>query len=597
MTGAVGVVAAVEQRRPQALLVAAVGDLADELVDQVAAVGEDQDAAGLGRLDEADRGDRLAGAGRVLEPEAAGGAGVLRCLLDHLLVLVGRRFLPVLGLLVGGELLVLLLQFLVLVQLVGARRRSSPSALGSGSLFELGLGLLRGGEVAVAALVVGDHLLLGHQLGQGPGERVDLVRVQFGAVAQLRRFVGEEALQPQQQREVAAPLDRGVLGAGVELAQRGVEGAAARRPRCQRLGPLAVEQEGLAGKLRRHARYRRLKELPLLRQRRWSWPSKASGFRPRRARDSRLEASEMRAAGSQVIPSPGDLSGSHTGEPNVRIVITERMTKRPTRRIGPRIAVPAGGARRSPVAAPPPTAATARTPTTSAPWPARRRRWRPCTSRPTSCCPGGTDGLREADRGAEGLPGRGQRLGLLVRALPLRVPGPAEALRPLRQAGRLPRRRLPGRRRRRRDLPRGGAGALPQLQRPRRGDRRLARRRRGLPDTAFYDRSGELVYLKQGPYAERLRTGSRRSPLRAARADNRTMEAFVVIALVGFALLLAELLLPTGGVLAACRRGRAGRRRRRRPRLRQRRRRHRRPGPDHARRSSPGSPSTSSPAK
>jgi cytochrome c biogenesis protein CcmG, thiol:disulfide interchange protein DsbE len=25
---------------------------------------------------------------------------------------------------------------------------------------------------------------------------------------------------------------------------------------------------------------------------------------------------------------------------------------------------------------------------------------------------------------------------------------------------------------------------------------------RGFPDTAFYDRSGELVYLKQGPYAE-----------------------------------------------------------------------------------------------
>jgi hypothetical protein len=37
----VGVVAAVEQRRPQPLLVAAGGDLTDELVDQVAAVGED----------------------------------------------------------------------------------------------------------------------------------------------------------------------------------------------------------------------------------------------------------------------------------------------------------------------------------------------------------------------------------------------------------------------------------------------------------------------------------------------------------------------------------------------------------------------------
>jgi membrane-bound serine protease (ClpP class) len=36
-----------------------------------------------------------------------------------------------------------------------------------------------------------------------------------------------------------------------------------------------------------------------------------------------------------------------------------------------------------------------------------------------------------------------------------------------------------------------------------------------------------------------------------AKADNRTMEAFVVIALIAFALLVAELLLPTGGALAA----------------------------------------------
>jgi membrane-bound serine protease (ClpP class) len=34
------------------------------------------------------------------------------------------------------------------------------------------------------------------------------------------------------------------------------------------------------------------------------------------------------------------------------------------------------------------------------------------------------------------------------------------------------------------------------------------------------------------------------------KAHNRTMEAFVIVALVGFALLLAELLLPTGGLLA-----------------------------------------------
>ena len=99
---AVGMVGAVEQRRREPLLVAAVGDLADELVDEVAAVGEDQDAAGARGLDEADRGDRLAGAGGVLEPEAAVGAGILGRVGDDVLVL-GLGLLPVLRLLVGGE--------------------------------------------------------------------------------------------------------------------------------------------------------------------------------------------------------------------------------------------------------------------------------------------------------------------------------------------------------------------------------------------------------------------------------------------------------------------------------------------------------------
>ena len=48
-----------------------------ELVDEVAAVGEDEDAAGPRRLDEAERGDALAGAGGVLEPEPAGGVRIL----------------------------------------------------------------------------------------------------------------------------------------------------------------------------------------------------------------------------------------------------------------------------------------------------------------------------------------------------------------------------------------------------------------------------------------------------------------------------------------------------------------------------------------
>ncbi len=233
---AVGVVAAVEQRRAQPLLVAAVGDLADELVDEVAAVGEDQDAAGAGGVDEPDRGDGLAGAGRVLEPEAARGAGVLGRLGD-LLLLLALRLVPVLGLLVGGELLVLLLAVVIDLErlLVGLERLLVDDG--------------RSGAVAAAA-VEGD-LLLGDQLGQGPGERVDLVGVELGAVAQFRRLLGQQALEAEQQREVPPPLDRGVLEPLVELGDRGVERLAAGRPRGERLRPLAVEEERLAGELGR----------------------------------------------------------------------------------------------------------------------------------------------------------------------------------------------------------------------------------------------------------------------------------------------------------------------------------------------------------
>ena len=73
-----------EQRRRDALRVAAVAQLAVELVDEVAAVGEDQDAAGARGLDEADGGDGLARAGRVLEPEALAGVRVLGGLGDVL---------------------------------------------------------------------------------------------------------------------------------------------------------------------------------------------------------------------------------------------------------------------------------------------------------------------------------------------------------------------------------------------------------------------------------------------------------------------------------------------------------------------------------
>ena len=54
-------------------------------------------------------------------------------------------------------------------------------------------------------------------------------------------------------------------------------------------------------------------------------------------------------------------------------------------------------------------------------WPAPPRRSRSCTPRPTSCSAAGRR-VRAAPRRAEGLPGGGEQVGLVVRALPGRVP-------------------------------------------------------------------------------------------------------------------------------------------------------------------------------
>jgi hypothetical protein len=245
----VGLVPAVEERRTQPVAVTAVRDLADELFDQIAAVGEDQDAAGPSGLDEAHRGDRLAGAGGVLEPEPAGRARVVRRFGDLGFLLVVALVDPVLGLLVVGD------------DLVQDLRGQLLDVLGIGvGSFGLGLRLLLGlgfGSILVLAggrqrLVVGDaHLLFGEQLGQRAGEGVHLVGVEFRAVPQGGRLLADQPFQSQQQREIAAPLDGGFGAPGVQLGDRGIEGAAARGAGRQRLGTVSVQQERFTRELRR----------------------------------------------------------------------------------------------------------------------------------------------------------------------------------------------------------------------------------------------------------------------------------------------------------------------------------------------------------
>ena len=201
-----------EQRALHALLVAAVGQLAVELVDEVAAVGEDQHAAGARGLDEAERGDGLAGAGGVLEPEAARGSGVVLQGVGGGLLLGLLGLVPVERLLLVGELLVAL-----------------DLDLAGGQLLDLA-GAARPLPLPLARRACD----LGGERDQRARQRVDLVGGERGAVGELGLLVGEQALEPEDQRVLAPPLDRRLLAAGVELGQRGVERAAAGRARRER---------------------------------------------------------------------------------------------------------------------------------------------------------------------------------------------------------------------------------------------------------------------------------------------------------------------------------------------------------------------------
>ena len=191
-------------------------------------MGEDEHPAGARGLDEAERGDGLAGAGGVLEPEAADGVRVLGRLGGGHLVEAG--VVPVLGLLVG--LVVVLLVGELELLLAGDRRGGERGRLGDG------------GRRAVHRRALG----LGHERGERARERVDLVGGEDGAVHERGLLLGEDALEAEQEREVAPPGHRRRGGAALDLAQREVERAAAGGAGRERVGGvLAGMHEALRG--------------------------------------------------------------------------------------------------------------------------------------------------------------------------------------------------------------------------------------------------------------------------------------------------------------------------------------------------------------
>ena len=166
-------------------------------------------------------------------------------------------------------------------------------------------------------------LLLGHQLGQGPGEGIDLMRVQLGAVEQLRRFVGEQPLEPEQQREVAAPLDRRALGAGLDLGQGGVEGAAPGGAPASASGPSPSSRNGSRANSAARSistpdgTAARATTSLVLAIEASELPSHTDAQRPPTG------TSENEETGSRTVSPPALSRGPRSSGPNVRIVAME----------------------------------------------------------------------------------------------------------------------------------------------------------------------------------------------------------------------------------------------------------------------------------
>ena len=193
--------AVAQHRVVKAVAVALRRQVARELVHEQAPVREDEHAHGLRRLDEAGGGDRLPGGRGVAEAEAPDCARV-----------VPRRdgfgdLLFVRVLVRAGLLEVFLLVVRALLELHGV-------------------------PVAVAVPVLRFVLVPGDQLGQHPGERVDLVAAQLRSRREPGRAVRQHALEAEHERVVHLPLGRRGAPAGVHLEECSVE----RTPACVALG-------------------------------------------------------------------------------------------------------------------------------------------------------------------------------------------------------------------------------------------------------------------------------------------------------------------------------------------------------------------------
>ena len=177
----------------EAIPVALRRQVASELVDEQAAMGEDQHAELSRGLDEAGCGDRLARGGRVAEAIAPDRAGV------------GRREAPLVLRLLVDELDVLRVLLVVLELVHELRDAAVPDAV-----------------------LVGAPLGRRDELREHPGERIDLVPPERRSRRGPGRLRGEHALEPEHQPVPDLPVAGRTREPLVHLGLRVVERAPAR---------------------------------------------------------------------------------------------------------------------------------------------------------------------------------------------------------------------------------------------------------------------------------------------------------------------------------------------------------------------------------
>ena len=157
-------------------------------------MSEDQHAQSAGRFDEACRGDRLARRRWMAEPVAPDGAGVRAGVLLRFLVE------DVLGRILRGLALLFFLD--------GFGGRAVSAAV----------------PVAVR---VGFAFVRCDQLGEHPGERVDLVAAQLRAGGEMGTLLREHAFETEHEAVLDLPAGRGRATSGLDLSEGVVERSSA----------------------------------------------------------------------------------------------------------------------------------------------------------------------------------------------------------------------------------------------------------------------------------------------------------------------------------------------------------------------------------